>query len=149
MPQRHAVASRPRILGAVLLLIASLAGCGDNSPTAPSLGLDIPFATVDLVVGTGPEAMNGDTLLVNYTGWLYDVIAADNKGSQFDQGEFEFVLGAGAVIPGWDRGMLGMRAGGHRRIIVPPELGYGAAGFPPTIPGNATLLFEVELLEIR
>ena len=149
MRQRHAVMSRFPILAAALLLIAPIAGCGDNSPTAPSLGLAIPFATVDLVVGTGPEAMNGDTLVVNYTGWLYDVIAADNKGSQFDQGEFDFVLGAGQVIGGWDRGLLGMRVGGHRRIIVPPELGYGAAGFPPTIPGNAVLLFEVELIEIR
>ncbi|MXZ71971.1 MAG: FKBP-type peptidyl-prolyl cis-trans isomerase [Acidobacteria bacterium] len=92
--------------------------------------------------------MNGDVLNVDYTGWLYDPNAQDNKGTQFDSGNFTFTLGIGQVIPGWDRGLLGMRVGGRRVIVIPPELGYGEDGSPPRIPGNATLLFEVELLSI-
>ena len=108
----------------------------------------LEFSIEDLSVGTGPEAMNGDTLSVNYTGWLYDPNAAENKGTEFDSGNFSFVLGAGRVIPGWDQGLLGMRVGGRRRIVIPPELGYGSSGQGP-IPGDATLLFEVELVGIN
>jgi FKBP-type peptidyl-prolyl cis-trans isomerase FkpA len=136
------------VLAATLLSIVLIAGCGGDSPTAPSVGLVVPFSTQDLVVGTGPEAMNGDVLRVSYTGWLYDRNAAENKGTQFDSGTIDFVLGAGRVIEGWDRGLLGVRVGGRRIIVTPPELAYGAAGSPPRIPGNATLLFEVELLGI-
>ena len=135
-----------------VLLLCVACGDGDGgaaSPAAPSVGLDVPFSIRDLTPGTGPEAMNGDTLAVNYTGWLYDPNAAENKGRRFDSGNFSFALGAGQVIAGWDRGLLGMRVGGRRRIVVPPALGYGAAGRPPAIPGNATLLFEVELLGIE
>lgn len=124
---------------------------GPTSPTSPSVGLDVPFSTEDLTVGTGQEAMNGDTLSVHYTGWLYDPNAAENKGMEFDSSRsrdpFEFTLGAGGVIAGWDQGVLGMRVGGLRRIVIPPELGYGSSGQGP-IPGDATLLFEVELLGI-
>ncbi len=148
MHPRHAVVHRIPIPLVVLLLTVALGGCGDDSPTSPSVGLAVPFSTEDLRVGTGPEAMNGDMLNVNYTGWLYDPNASENKGTQFDSGNFPFILGAGRVIEGWDRGVLGMRVGGHRRIVIPPELGYGANGSPPQIPGNATLLFEVELLSI-
>jgi len=95
--------------------------------------------------------MNGDTLSVGYTGWLYDPNAAENKGVQFDSrpatNPFPFVLGAGRVIAGWDQGVLGMRVGGLRRLVIPPELGYGDAGQGP-IPGDATLLFEVDLVGI-
>lgn len=119
-----------------------------TSPASPSVGLDVPFGIEDLTVGTGQEAMNGDTLSANYTGWLYDPNAAENKGTQFDSGNFSFVLGAGRVIAGWDQGLLGMRVGGRRRIVIPPALGYGANGSPPTIPGDATLLFEVELVSV-
>ncbi len=134
----------------VLLLFVA---CGDDggptSPTSPSVGLGVPFSTEDLSVGTGQEAMPGDTLSVNYTGWLYDPNAAENKGTQFDSGDFSFVLGAGQVIAGWDQGLVGMRVGGRRRIVIPPDLGYGADGRPPTIPGDATLLFEVELVGVN
>ena len=91
-------------------------------------------------------------LSVEYTGWLYDPNASENKGTQFDSNAngtpFTFQLGTGQVIQGWDRGLLGMQVGGRRVIVIPPELGYGANGSPPRIPGNATLLFEVELLSI-
>ena len=148
MCRRRFVARRFPVVCVTLLSIVLIAGCGDDSPTSPSVGLAVPFSTQDLVVGTGPEAMNGDMLSVRYTGWLYDPNASESKGTEFDSGTFEFVLGAGTVIQGWDRGLLGMRVGGRRIIVIPPELGYGADGSPPRIPGNATLLFEVELLSI-
>ena len=142
----------------VLLLAVSCGGDDGGStaptsptPSSPSVGLDVEFSVTDLTVGTGPEAMNGDTLSVHYTGWLYDPNATENKGMQFDssqsRGPFSFVLGAGQVIDGWDQGVLGMQVGGERRIVIPPELGYGSSGQGP-IPGDATLLFEVELVDI-
>ena len=141
------------VLSIPVVLLSVACGGGDDgggptSPTSPSVGLDVPFSTEDLRVGTGQEAMNGDRLSVDYTGWLYDPNAPENKGTQFDAGNIPFTLGAGQVIQGWDRGLLGIRVGGRRRIVIPPELGYGDSGAPPAIPGDATLLFEVELLGI-
>jgi len=99
----------------------------------------------ELVQGKGPEAVRGKTVEVHYTGWLTD-------GTQFDSSvggsPFSFRLGAGEVIEGWDRGVAGMRVGGKRKLTLPPELGYGSAGAPPQIPGDATLVFEVELLAV-
>ena len=100
----------------------------------------------ELVQGKGPEAIRGKTVEVHYTGWLTD-------GSKFDSSHdrsepFSFRLGAGEVIEGWDRGVAGMKVGGKRKLTLPPELGYGAAGAPPDIPPNATLVFEVELLAV-
>ncbi|HEX7488181.1 MAG TPA: FKBP-type peptidyl-prolyl cis-trans isomerase [Anaeromyxobacteraceae bacterium] len=99
----------------------------------------------DVVKGKGPEAARGKTVEVHYTGWLTD-------GKQFDSSvggsPFSFRLGAGEVIEGWDRGVLGMKVGGKRKLTLPPELGYGAAGAPPEIPPHATLVFEVELLAV-
>lgn len=96
--------------------------------------------------------MTGRSLTVNYTGWLYSANAPDNKGSQFDssvgRAPFPFVLGAGGVIAGWDRGVIGMRVGGLRRLVIPPELGYGSQASGP-IPANSTLVFEVELLSVQ
>ncbi len=145
-----------RFVLSIPVLLLSLACGGDDGsgpasptpPTSPSVGLDVPFSIEDLRVGTGQEAMNGDELSVDYTGWLYDPNAPENKGTQFDSGNFPFTLGAGQVIQGWDQGLLGMRVGGLRRIVIPPDLGYGDSGVPPTIPGDATLLFEVELVSI-
>lgn len=102
-------------------------------------------------MGTGAEAVAGRTLSVHYTGWLYAPTQSEQKGQQFDssanRGPFVFVLGIGRVIPGWDRGVVGMRAGGLRRLIIPPDLAYGAQG-APGIPPNSTLVFEVELLDV-
>jgi FKBP-type peptidyl-prolyl cis-trans isomerase FkpA len=132
----------------VIALSCGDSGGGPASPSSPSAGLNVPFSVTDLRVGTGAEAMNGDRLSVAYTGWLYDPNVQDNKGTQFDSNNnFPFVLGAGEVIRGWDDGVAGMRVGGLRRIVIPPDLGYGSAGRGP-IPPNATLLFEVELLGI-
>ncbi len=104
----------------------------------------------DVVAGSGDEAQRGDDVRVHYTGWLYENGAAGRKfDSSKDRGEpFEFPLGAGQVIRGWDEGVVGMKVGGTRRLIIPADLGYGARGAGAVIPPNATLLFEVELLEV-
>ena len=101
----------------------------------------------DLVVGEGTAAVAGDTVSVHYTGWLED-------GTQFDSSvdrgvPYEFILGVGSVIPGWDEGVAGMQVGGTRKLIIPPDLAYGAGGSGGVIPPNATLVFEVQLLEIK
>ncbi len=146
--------SRISSFAVVLLLAAGASACGKDSPTAPSTGQSagVPFTSTDLRVGTGAEATNGRRVTVNYTGWLYAAGAADNKGTQFDtsagRGPFSFLLGGGGVIAGWERGVVGMRVGGQRRLIIPPELGYGTAGSGP-IPGNATLVFDIELLSVQ
>jgi FKBP-type peptidyl-prolyl cis-trans isomerase len=99
----------------------------------------------DVVKGKGPEAVRGKTVEVHYTGRLTDGTTFD---SSVGGAPFSFKLGAGEVIEGWDRGVAGMRVGGKRTLTLPPELGYGAAGAPPDIPPNATLVFEVELLAV-
>ncbi|MGC9968600.1 MAG: FKBP-type peptidyl-prolyl cis-trans isomerase [Minisyncoccia bacterium] len=100
----------------------------------------------DVVVGTGAEAKNGDSVTVNYVGTLDDGTKFD---SSYDRKQpFTFTLGAGQVIQGWDLGVAGMKVGGKRDLTIPPELGYGANGYPPIIPANATLHFTVELLSI-
>jgi len=141
-----------RITG--FLLVASLvavAGCGGSSPTTPTPPR-AEFSQTDIVVGTGTVASAGRRLTVNYTGWLYDPTRPEQKGQQFDTSTgrtpFSFTLGAGQVIRGWDQGVVGMRVGGQRRLVIPPELGYGSSGSGP-IPGNATLVFDVELLDVQ
>jgi FKBP-type peptidyl-prolyl cis-trans isomerase len=104
-------------------------------------------------VGTGAEATNGKTVSVHYTGWLYDPKTADHRGKKFDSSKdhgdpFEFKLGAGQVIRGWDEGLVGMRALGVRRLVVPPSLGYGTVR-NASIPPNATLVFDIELLSVQ
>jgi FKBP-type peptidyl-prolyl cis-trans isomerase FkpA len=129
----------------VLVLTTLVAACKSDSPTAPSA--NVPFSFTDLRVGTGDEATNGRAATVNYALWLYDAGAAQNKGRAVDAGQFSFTVGTG-VVTGFSQGVVGMRVGGQRRIIVPPELGYGAAGRDP-VPGNATLVFEVELVSLQ
>jgi FKBP-type peptidyl-prolyl cis-trans isomerase FkpA len=101
----------------------------------------------DLVVGAGDEAKTGKTVSVHYTGTLTDGSKFD---SSLDRGRpFEFKLGAGSVIKGWDQGVVGMKIGGKRKLTIPADLAYGARGFPPVIPPNSTLVFEIELLAVR
>jgi FKBP-type peptidyl-prolyl cis-trans isomerase FkpA len=101
----------------------------------------------DEAVGSGKEAAAGDRVSVHYTGWLQDGTKFD---SSRDRGQpFEFKLGEGRVIRGWEEGVAGMKEGGRRRLVIPPELGYGARAVGGVIPANATLVFEVELLGIR
>jgi FKBP-type peptidyl-prolyl cis-trans isomerase FkpA len=107
----------------------------------------------DTVVGKGKEAVSGATVVVNYTGWLHDEAAKGKRGKQFDssigRGPFSFPLGAGRVIRGWDEGVAGMKVGGKRTLVIPPEMGYGARGAGGVIPPNATLVFDVELLDVK
>ncbi|WP_160121266.1 FKBP-type peptidyl-prolyl cis-trans isomerase [Rhodovarius lipocyclicus] len=107
----------------------------------------------DIKIGTGETATAGRYVAVHYTGWLFDEAAPENKGRKFDSSRdrgdpFRFPLGAGHVIQGWDQGVVGMQVGGQRRLVIPPELGYGARGAGGVIPPNATLVFDVELLEV-
>jgi FKBP-type peptidyl-prolyl cis-trans isomerase FkpA len=130
---------------AVFVGLAGLAtGC--ISPTGPSV--NVPFSAVDVVVGTGASADAGDSITVDYTGWLYDPDAVDHKGLQFEStigaSPFTFTLGAGQVIDGWDEGVPGMQVGGTRRLVIPPALGYGPVR-RGAIPANATLVFDITL----
>jgi FKBP-type peptidyl-prolyl cis-trans isomerase FkpA len=134
--------------------VALSVACGSSS-TSPSPSPDsgiTSLQTTDVTVGTGTQASLGRQLTVNYTGWLYSVTAPDHHGAQFDTSvgktPFVFTLGVGQVIAGWDQGMNGMRAGGRRTLVIPPSLGYGnqAVG---SIPPNSTLIFDVELLDVR
>lgn len=116
------------------------------SPPVPATP-DAPLGIVDVVVGKGQEAKAGDSVLVHYTGTLKD-------GTEFDSSRkrnqpFPFTLGKGMVIKGWDQGVAGMKVGGKRKLTIPPGLGYGARGAGGKIPPNATLLFDVELVEIK
>lgn len=143
-----------RLLFAAALIAVTSSACngGADTPTAPTD--TVPFSTTNLVVGTGAEAVTGRTIAVEYTGWLYSASAPDNKGTQFDSslnaGRDPLVLVAGGsdTIPGFSQGVLGMRVGGKRRVVIPPSLGYGAQA-NGSIPGNSTLVFEIELLAVR
>lgn len=109
---------------------------------------------IDVHEGTGAEAVPGQAVTVHYTGWLYDENAADQHGRKFDSSRdrnepFVFALGGGMVIKGWDQGVAGMKVGGKRTLILPPEFGYGSRGAGGVIPPNATLIFDVELLGVR
>jgi FKBP-type peptidyl-prolyl cis-trans isomerase len=141
------------IFGVAILAIAFLAyqsfsNQGDNA--AETTGNEITTASglmyEDLVAGTGPAAQAGDVVSVHYTGTLTN---GEKFDSSLDRGTpFQFELGAGRVIRGWDEGVAGMQIGGKRKLIIPPELGYGAQGAGASIPPNSTLIFEVELLDI-
>jgi len=135
------------IVAAVLLTI----GCGgDSSPTAPILP-GAPFSQTDVRVGTGADALAGRRVTVHYTGWRYDPTGPELKGQQFEtsvgRDPFSFSLGTGRVIRGWDQGVAGMKVGGQRRLVIPPDLAYGSTGQGP-IPPNATLVFDIELLGV-
>ena len=138
---------------AALACLLALAACGKAPP--PYTGGDVgEFQRIDVVEGTGDVARAGDEVSVHYTGWLYDERAADRRGAKFDSSldrgqPFVFMLGAGRVIRGWDDGVAGMRVGGKRELLIPADLGYGAKGAGSVIPPGASLVFEVELLDIR
>ena len=138
----------------LLLLVAlvAVASCGDDTPTGPSPTTSAPFSQTDLVIGTGPiAAAAGNTVTVAYTGWLHNSARPDAKGTQFQTGTLQpFVLGTGRVISGWDQGLVGMRAGGQRRLVIPPELAYGNnSPDPSVIPQNATLVFDVTMNNVQ
>lgn len=109
---------------------------------------------IDVKQGAGAEAQTGRAVVVHYTGWLYDASAADGRGRKFDSSvdrgtPFGFFLGEGKVIKGWDQGVVGMKVGGKRTLIIPPDLAYGERGAGGVIPPNAALVFDVELLQVQ
>jgi FKBP-type peptidyl-prolyl cis-trans isomerase len=148
---------------ALIALIPMAIGCTATAATAPtsaSEGQSKLNATpenlqkIDVKQGTGTEAVAGHTVVVHYTGWLYDSSKPDSHGAKFDSSRdrnapFSFALGAGRVIKGWDQGVAGMTVGGQRTLVIPPQLGYVARGAGGVIPPNATLIFDVELLDVQ
>jgi FKBP-type peptidyl-prolyl cis-trans isomerase FkpA len=129
-----------------ILVLTVMIAAGQDKMTTTKSGLKY----MDQKVGSGDVAMKGNTVSVHYTGWFY---TEGKRGAKFDSSldrkmPFEFKLGARQVIPGWDEGVEGMKVGGKRELIIPPDLGYGPRGMPGIIPPNSTLNFEIELLKV-
>ena len=126
-----------------------------SSTTVSKFGANVTdLKIVDQQQGTGAEAVAGKTVVVHYTGWLYDTTTADGHGQKFDSSvdrnvPFAFLLGSGKVIKGWDEGVAGMKVGGKRTLVIPPQKAYGEKGAGGVIPPNATLVFDVELIEVK
>ncbi len=141
---------------ALLISVGILATTACTEPTTTTMEKSTVAELVktDVKVGTGALAVAGHGVSVDYTGWLYDEKASDHHGPKFDSSRdrgvpFEFLLGTGQVIKGWDQGVEGMKVGGQRMLIIPASLGYGARGAGGVIPPNATLVFDVELLGVK
>jgi peptidylprolyl isomerase len=140
------------------LAAAGFLTTGVTRATAQTSGRTMTTASglkiIDTKVGTGASPQTGQTCVMHYTGWLYDEHAKDHHGKKFDSSvdrnePFEFQIGRGMVIKGWDEGVASMKVGGKRTLIIPPDLGYGARGAGGVIPPNATLVFDVELLGVK
>jgi FKBP-type peptidyl-prolyl cis-trans isomerase len=140
--------------------LSAFAACGNGGSTEENESVPMADSGItslqkqDVTPGTGAEAAKGQVVRVHYTGWLYDASAPDHRGRKFDSSKdsnepFEFRLGAQEVIQGWDEGVAGMKVGGKRILTIPPSMGYGSRGAAGVIPPNATLVFEVELLDVR
>jgi FKBP-type peptidyl-prolyl cis-trans isomerase FkpA len=136
----------------LLMALLAAAGCGSSSTAAslPPTSVGV-FTTTDLTVGTGATAAAGSRCVATYAGWLYDTGKPNGKGSQFDPGPgpLTFTIGSGSLIRGFEQGVIGMKVGGQRRVIIPPDLAYGS-GTPDAsrIPNNATLVFEITLSSV-
>ena len=136
-------------LAASLLLLAAC-----NAPVPPPGGSVADLERIDTLAGTGAVATSGSDVTVHYTGWLYDEKAPQQRGLKFDSSvdrgqPFTFLLGAGQVIRGWDDGVAGMKVGGKRTLLIPADLGYGSNGAGGVIPPGASLVFDVELLDVK
>lgn len=145
--ERRAAKQRNQRIAIILVIVLILAAAAyiafSGSANKDSSSLQIE----DLVAGTGQEARTGDTVSVHYTGWLADGTKFD---SSVDRGQpYELTLGQTSVIQGWQQGIPGMKEGGKRKLTIPPQLAYGAEGYAPVIPPNATLVFEIDLLEVK
>jgi FKBP-type peptidyl-prolyl cis-trans isomerase FkpA len=138
---------------AAVVLAVLIAACGAKPAAVPASGVS-SMQSVDLKAGAGAEIAAGKIAVVQYTGWLYEASAPDNKGKQFDSSRnggqpFRFAVGTGQVIKGWDQGVLGMKIGGSRRLIIPADMAYGDSGAGGVIPPGATLVFDVDLVAIE
>lgn len=135
------------------LFCGLITACHGRPANVATAAAPATLQILDLRRGEGAPIHAGETAVVDYTGWLYDPSAPQDKGRQFDsslgRAPLSFKLGAGRVIKGWDEGLVGMRVGGRRRLVIPPDLAYGERGAQGVIPPNATLLFEVELVGIQ
>jgi FKBP-type peptidyl-prolyl cis-trans isomerase FkpA len=162
MPSPHLL-NRCLTLASVVALLSlvppgtTVAQTPETTPPLPQSKMDAKITQLqktDITVGTGAEAVVGKTAVVHYTGWLYDPAAADKRGRKFDSSldrhtPFSFPIGGGRVIRGWDEGVAGMRVGGKRILVIPADMGYGSRGAGGVIPPDATLVFEVELVEVK
>ncbi len=140
---------RSLLLAASLLLLAAC-----TAPVPPPGGSVANLERIDTLAGTGAVATSGSDVTVHYTGWLYDEKAPQRRGLKFDSSvdrgqPFTFLLGAGQVIRGWDDGVAGMKVGGKRTLLIPADLGYGSNGAGGVIPPGASLVFDVELLDVK
>lgn len=140
---------RSLLLAASLLLLAAC-----TAPVPPPGGSVADLERIDTLAGTGAVATSGSDVTVHYTGWLYDEKAPQQRGLKFDSSvdrgqPFTFLLGAGQVIRGWDDGVAGMKVGGKRTLLIPADLGYGSNGAGGVIPPGASLVFDVELLDVK
>jgi len=139
-------------IAAAVIVLSLLTACAEPGP--PPGGRIAELQRIDERQGTGAVAVAGTDVTVHYTGWLFDEKAANRRGDKFDSSVdrndlFTFLLGAGRVIRGWDDGVAGMRVGGKRVLMIPPEYGYGRKGAGGVIPPNGSLVFEVELLDVK
>jgi FKBP-type peptidyl-prolyl cis-trans isomerase FkpA len=137
----------------VVVFLAMIAAC-NGKPAAAPISTVTSMQSVELKPGTGDGVTAGKIAVVQYTGWLYEAAAPDNKGKQFDSSRtagqpFRFPLGTGQVIKGWDQGVLGMKVGESRRLIIPADLAYGDNGAGGVIPPGATLVFDIDLVAIE
>lgn len=148
-------ASRARVLAAAIAVALSVVATGPVSPAMAQTGKTMTTSSglqiIDNKVGAGASPRTGETCVMHYTGWLYENGVKGKKfDSSVDRGQpFEFPIGTGRVIKGWDEGVASMKVGGKRTLIIPPALGYGARGAGGVIPPNATLMFDVELLDLK
>jgi FKBP-type peptidyl-prolyl cis-trans isomerase FkpA len=146
------------VLCAMVVMLSTTIAFAQDTPGHRSISkLDATVSElrkIDVKQGTGAEATAGRPVIVHYTGWLYDPSAPDGKSKKFDSSRdrglpFGFILGSGKVIKGWDEGVVGMKVGGQRTLIIPPQLAYGERGAGGVIPPNATLIFDVDLVDVK
>jgi len=154
-------ATRFTVFAAAVLFTTTFAAMAQTPSAAPSTmsssksdAMPTELKKIEVKQGTGAEAVSGKPVIVHYTGWLYDPSKPEQKGAKFDSSRdrgqpFSFPLGGGRVIKGWDEGVAGMKVGGQRTLIIPPAMAYGERGAGGVIPPNATLIFDVELIEVK
>jgi FKBP-type peptidyl-prolyl cis-trans isomerase FkpA len=155
--RRDSLPTPARALGALIIAVAAMLGAAcapHKAPAVPAAGQVAELQIKDVAVGSGAVAATGSRIAVHYTGWVYDAKRPDHKGAEFDSSRpggqpFQFVLGAGHVIPGWDQGVAGMKVGGQRQLVIPASLAYGDSGAGGVIPPGASLVFDVGLVDVE